>query len=206
MISLLPHGHFARRRMVVGTLACLGLAVSLAAAPRWRGPIAQSFMRGFSAEPLATATLRPSERTFLEKAASLSGEKLRMARLAVSQANSSEVRDFAQQLATDHQSMSNTLADLQRRKGAATPPASDTKAESPDVVSESFQRLAGKTGADFDREFVRIFTEAHTQLLNLVEQATSDAKDVDVREFAGAVLPTLRDHQNRLTELRKVFE
>jgi len=37
-------------------------------------------------------------------------------------------------------------------------------------------------------------------------RTTLDAKDADVRDLAGAFLPVLRDHGNRLAELTKALD
>ena len=192
-------------------LASLGLGavtVTTTAAPPWRGPAARSFIRSFAAEPLATDTLRPVERNFLEKAAQLSREEVALARIAVSQAASTDVRALAQQIAADHTQLNDSIEALRRRKGAAAPGTDKEKEnnKTPDITSEASQKLAQKSGADFDKEFVRVISEMHTQTVTLFEEAMADAKDTDVRELAGAHLPTLRDHQNRITELRKALE
>lgn len=175
------------------------LTLSASAAPRFRGPIAKNLIHNFAAEGLATDTLRPSERTFLEKAAALSRDELRLARLAVSQAAGSEVKALAQQMAADQQQIADSVDSLRRKKGSS-------EAVPPEVVSEAAQKLAQKTGADFDREFVRVVADLHAEMVILFEQSMSDAKDTDVRELLGSYLPMLRDHQNKMNELRKALE
>ncbi len=190
-----------RRACRLGLVAAAALvgASSAAGAPRFRGPVAKNLIHNFAAEGLASDSLRPSERTFLEKAAALSRDELRLARLAVSQATSSEVKAFAQQMAGDQQQISDSVDSLRRKKGSAP-------AVAPEVVSEAAQKLAQKTGADFDREFVRVVADVHAEMVILFEQSMSDAKDTDVRELLGSYLPVLRDHQNKVNELRKALE
>lgn len=40
----------------------------------------------------------------------------------------------------------------------------------------------------------------------LFERSMSVARDSDVRDLLGAYLPVLRDHQNKISELRKALE
>ena len=55
--------------------------------------------------------------------------------------------------------------------------------------------LLNARGAEFDRLFVQtIGITAHRSDIALFEQAARDAKDADVRAFAGKALPTLREH------------
>lgn len=150
-------------------------------------------------EPLAADSLRPAERSFLTKASETSRQQMRLAEVGVSQAGDTQVRSQAQQMAADYRSLNDGLEALIRRKGGiAGAPVGGT--------SESYQKLVGISGGDFDREFVRAAAHATDQALTMFEQVVSETKDADVREFAAAQLPTLRAHRAVLTELRKTFE
>ena len=189
-----------RVRRGLGLLLILTAALDLSAqaSPR-RGPAAKNLMLHFGAEAAPNDNLRPSERTFLDKAAEFSRDEVGLAKMALSQARGSEVKAFAQQIATDHQQINDALASLRRKKGAAPEPTGE-------IVSAAAQKLAQKTGADFDREFVRVLAGVHADTVILFEQALGDAKDSDIRELLGAYLPMLREHQNKVNELRKALE
>jgi putative membrane protein len=147
----------------------------------------------------ATDTLRPNERTFLEKAVESTRQELRLADVGVAHATSSDLRSHALQLAADYRDLRDALDTLISRKGGlAGAPVGGS--------SETYQKLSARSGEDFDREFVRVATELSDSVMALFEQAANNAKDPDVREFASAQLPLLRSHQNRGVELRKVFE
>jgi putative membrane protein len=75
----------------------------------------------------------------------------------------------------------------------------------PVAAPAEFDRLAAKTGADFDRELLAELRTSHEKLLKLFEQALSDAKDADVRDLAGSYLPMLRDHVNHAKALQKTL-
>jgi putative membrane protein len=152
-----------------------------------------------AAEPLAADSLRPTERTFLEKAMETSRQQARLADVGASQANSSEVRTYALQLAADYRDLSGSLDALVRRKGGIAGAPVGTS-------SESYQKLSTRAGNEFDREYVRLADELCNSVMRLFEQAANNAKDPDVREFASAQLPLLRGHQNRSVELKKIFE
>lgn len=168
---------------------------------------ARRFLAGATAllmltgSPFAAAAdaLRPNERAFVEKALEASRQQLLLAEIAAGHASSTDVRSHALQLTADYRELSATLDALIRRKGGiAGAPAGGT--------SENYQRLTTRAGADFDREFVRTSAELSEGVMRLFEQTANDAKDADIREFASARLPLLRDHLNRSLELRKVFD
>jgi putative membrane protein len=135
-------------------------------------------------------------------AASLRHSRLqaRLAAMGVMRAASSDVRSLAQQLETDFRSLSDSLDAIWRRTGSAADPATDGATEPPDRL------LADKSGAAFDREFVRVVTQNNTRLLTAFEQAASSAKDPGVRELAAKQLPVLRAHRTTLTELNKIHD
>jgi putative membrane protein len=192
------------RRSALCIVGFLGLAVVAAAAPRWRTPAVATtnLVRGFAAQPVAADSLRPQERSFLEKAAEASRDESQLAKLALSQAVNSDVRSFAQQLAADQRSIGDAIEGLRRKRGAIP----DNVPAVPEIVTEASQKLSVKTGPEFDKEFVRLMAEARAAVIALFEQAASELKDPDVRELAASQLPTLRGHQNRLVELRRALE
>ena len=75
-----------------------------------------------------------------------------------------------------------------------------------EAPAEPYTQLAARSGAEFDREFVRVLAELHDETITLFEQAAADAKDADVRALAAGQLPMLRAHRGRIVELKKVFD
>jgi putative membrane protein len=190
--------------LLVAVVAIAAASSGIAAPFGWLRPLAaRNLVLGFGPEPLASDVLRPSERSFLDKAAELTRYELRLARLGVSQATSSDVRAFAQQLASNQSQLNDSIEALRRAKADIKPPVATTGGESP---SEMYQQLAGKAGADFDREFVQQVAAAQGELLALFEQVLNDAKDTEVRDLAGGALPALRGDRNQLTALKKAFD
>jgi putative membrane protein len=184
-------------------LAVATASVGTAAPLGWLRPLAaRNLVLGFGPEQLASDVLRPTERSFLDKAADLTRDELRLARLAASQATSSEVRGFAQQLAGNQSQLNDSIEALRRAK-AGTTEAAVAAGESP---SKMYQQLAEKSGADFDRAFVQQVAATHGDILALFEQVLTDAKDAEVRDLAGGALPALRGDRNQLTALKKTVD
>lgn len=192
---------FFARATVVALLAAVGVSAVAANVPaRFRQVAAQSMVRGYVAEPLATTdTVRPGERAFLEKALGAGQLQTRLAELGASQAATTEVRSHAEQLKSDNRQLVDALMAIIQKKGPGTTPTGEAR-------SESYAKLAGKSGADFDREFVLVMAALHTETISLFEQAAAESKDTDVRDLAAAQLPMLRAHLNRITELKKAFD
>ena len=159
---------------------------------------ARNLVRGFAADVSADA-IRPADRAFFNKAAESGRQQMRLAEIGVSQAGNSDVRSHALQLATDYRHITDSLEALLRRKGGiAGAPVGGT--------SETYRTLVEKSGADFDRAFVRTEEQATRDMLALFEHTASESKDADVRDFAAAQLPVLRAHQAALAGLLKSVE
>ena len=185
--------------LVLVGAASWSLTDAAAAPSRVRQVAARSMIRGYQAEPLASDAMRAAERGFLEKATAAGRLQLRLAELGASQGAHTDVRSHAEQLKSDNRQLVEALTALMRKKGVA--PRADAE-----PVADAYTRLAARTGAEFDREFVRVMAEVHEETIALFEQAAADAKDTDVRELAAAQIPMLRGHRNRITELKKAFD
>lgn len=153
----------------------------------------------FSVEARATDTWRDAERAFVGKALGLSRQQVWLAELAVGQAANAAVRSHALLLGADYRALVDALDALSRRKGGVS--AATVDASAPEA-----RALAGKAGAEFDREYVRRAGHLSDETLTRFEQIASEAKDEDVKALAAAQLPVLRKHSSALTELRKTFD
>lgn len=144
--------------------------------------------------PEASSTLRPVERAFVLQFVENGRHEAEIARLGMSHASSSTLRDLAQQLVGDYSTLNRTFETLARRKQLPLP-------LQPTSISEQSREIGAAPGTGFDRAFTIAIADAAQRALRLCEQAISTAKDPDVREVAGSMLPMLRDHANRATEL-----
>lgn len=197
--SLLVPRAVARLGLLLIGAVCAGHTVLAAGPSRVRQVSSRAWVKHYAAEPLATDGLRAGEKAFLAKAVETARQQMRLAEVGASQADSSEVRSHALQLASDYRELHDALEALIRRKGGlAGAPAGAT--------SETYQKLTEKSGADFDREFVRVVAAASGQAMNLFETAAAEAKDPDVRDFAANELPILRAHRNTIADLKKTYD
>jgi putative membrane protein len=193
---------FSRAAVLLGCITGAGLITSAEA--RLRPPVATfaSVARGSELDPTGIDLLRPGERVFVQQIGELTRAEWRLAKLAVTQASGAAVRDFAQQLAADYGQINDSLAGLVRKKGVPVAPSATNTA----ATTAAYDELAARTGVDFDRSFLRTSLAAQEEMVKLYDEALADAKDADVREFAGTFRPVLRGHLNKLKELQKTLE
>ena len=179
-----------------------GLVVLLAAplraddSPRRTPHVAPVLTQADGSNSAGSESLRSGDRAFILQGLNNSRSEAELSRLAVSQATSSEVRDFAQQLVSDYGEINNALESLARRKAVAVP-------VQPTSFSDDYRHLAEQSGAAFDHAFVRQIAATNERALRICEAAVADAKDADVRALAGSLLPVIRGHVNTTRDLLK---
>lgn len=115
-------------------------------------------------------------------------------RLAVSQARSSNVRELAQQIATDHGQISSSLESLSRRLALPLPAA-------PVSTTPAVRALVEQNAGGFDRAYIMSAHEASQRALRACEAYLENGREADLRAFAGGLLPILRSHLNQTQEL-----
>jgi putative membrane protein len=121
--------------------------------------------------------------------------EVELANLAQQKAQSADVKSFAAKMAQDHGAANSEFAQLLTQKGASAPAALDK--EHADVVA----KLTAMSGADFDKEYMKTMVADHDKTVALFETESKDGKDADMKNWATAKLPTLKDHQKMAKEL-----
>jgi putative membrane protein len=149
---------------------------------------------GGGGEEAATAAAAPApappplsaaDTNFINAAATSGMTEVQAAQLAAQRASRPAVKEFAQQLVTDHTQLNQQLMQLAQRKGV-TPPAQPDQS-----AMQSMQRMRGR---GFDRQFLRHEVADHQQALQLFQQEAQQGSDPDVKAFAQQAIPVLQQH------------
>ncbi len=132
---------------------------------------------------------------FMNDAAPGSMLEVELGRLALQRAASSEVKQFAQQMITDHTRAGQELTQIAQGKKVTLPQELLPKHK------ETMEKLSKLNGAEFDREYVKAMVEAHVKDVTAFESAATTGVDADVKAFAAKTLPTLRMHLQMIREI-----
>jgi len=133
-------------------------------------------------------TIARGEAGFLRKAAEHGLAEVDLGRLAEERGMHGEVKAFGARMAADHGKANEELARLAQSKGLELPTAPDKGHQ------RDRERLAKKSGPDFDRAYMKAMLHDHRKDVREFERMSRDAKDADVREFATRQLTVLRGH------------
>jgi putative membrane protein len=109
-------------------------------------------------------------------------------KLAASQASSPDVKKFGQQMVDDHTKQLQELQKLAQARNVELPTTPDAKHQ------RAAKRLQGLSGADFDREYMRMQVKDHRDAHKIAERAAKRGKDGEVKAAAGKAAPEIQAH------------
>ena len=154
------------------------------------GAVTAAPLSGGGGAPSANAaSLTDADRSFVTGAAEAGMAEVEAGKLAESKASSSAVKAFAERMVKDHSKANEDLMALASKKGI-NPPAEPSAAQR--ATLSSLQKLSG---AEFDEAYAKqMGVQAHQDAVALFERAAKDVNDTDIKAFAVATLPTLKEH------------
>lgn len=121
---------------------------------------------------------------FVKNAAMGGMMEIKAGQLAVKKGKSAGVKAYGAKMVTDH-----TLANAQVKKIALSKGYSTSAPAMP-----ASPLLTNTTGAEFDKNYVTMMVADHKKTIAMFENASTNAKDADVKAFATKTLPKLRQH------------
>lgn len=128
-----------------------------------------------------------SDRKFVDKAAQGGLAEIELGKLAQQRGSDPQVKAFGERMVQDHGKANDELLRIANQKGLPAP-----------AMDHSHQRdaekLGKKSGADFDKAYMKHMLDDHKKDVKDFEKASKSAKDADIKDFAARTLPTLQAH------------
>jgi putative membrane protein len=145
----------------------------------------------------ATTTVDENTQTFMTKAAGGGLMEVELGQLAQQNAKSERVKNFGQMMVRDHSQANDDLKAVARQKNVTLPETM------PAEHQHHKDDLSKKTGAEFDKAYMKMMVDDHKKDIDAFEKASKDASDPDVKNFASQKLPTLRMHLDSAKAINK---
>lgn len=147
-------------------------------------------LAGVSGASLAADADRtaPDTKTFVEKAAVNGMAEVEAGKIALSKSQDPAIRSFAERMVKDHTMANTELKGIAASKGIDAPTQLDAEHQA------KLDKLASKSGAEFDREYSQHMNMDHSKAIALFEGA-SKSTDGEVAGFAKKTLPKLKEHK-----------
>ena len=129
-----------------------------------------------------------ADAAFVKQASAAGLAEVALGQLGASQGNSADVKQFGQQMVTDHTKANDELKSIAGSKNltvASAPMPADEKAAA---------ALGKKSGDAFDQAFAKKMVGDHEKAVALFTKESTSGKDPELKAFAAKTLPTLKDH------------
>jgi putative membrane protein len=141
------------------------------------------------------------QQKFVQKALKGGQMEVKMGQLAQQKGQNQEVKNLGQALVRDHtqanqqlqqiaQSLNISATDPQGRKEAHEGHDADKHQKH----QQAMTKLEGQSGAEFDKEFVRMAIKHHKKSVAEFERCQQEVKDAQLKSFIQQTLPKLRQH------------
>jgi putative membrane protein len=144
----------------------------------------------------ASAVTGTSDTSFVNEAAIGGMAEVELGKLAASKSTNADVKKFGQMMVTDHTAANNELKALAAKKNWTLPTDIDSSHKS------TMDDLKGRTGADFDKEYVEEMVDDHEKDVSAFEDKAKNATDPDLKAFAEKTLPVLRKHLDAIKAIQ----
>ena len=151
-----------------------------------------------SQQQTGESQLKGDDKDFVEKAAHSGYTEIEGSQLAQQKASSADVKDFAEQMITDHTAANQELAALAKQKGI-TPPTE------PSLMQKTkLKALSATEGNTFDKMYAsQIGVAAHEDAVELFQKASQEVQDPDIKAYVSKTLPKLQKHLGMAKALKQ---
>lgn len=129
-----------------------------------------------------------SDQDFVSKAGQGGMMEVELGHTAMNQGESQAVKDFGQRMVTDHSKANESLKTAAMADGLTMPPALSSE------QNATTKKLSAKQGAKFDKAYSKDMVADHKEDIKLFEKEAKMGTSPQVKAFAEATLPTLREH------------
>lgn len=128
------------------------------------------------------------DKNFWNEAAQSGMAEVALGNLGQQKAQNEKVKEFADQMVKDHSAVNDELKSIASGKNVTLPTAVSAKQKA------TYDKLNGLSGADFDREFMKVMVKDHEAAVKLFDKQSKTDADADAKAFAAKHLPTLQGH------------
>ena len=121
--------------------------------------------------------------------------EVRLGQMAQQKATNAAVKQFGQQMATDHTNLENQLTGLVSKNGTNFQPAMSKESEA------EVSRLEKLSGAQFDQQYMTSMIQHHQTDISTLQSQSQSAKSAEARQMISASLPVLQQHLTLATQV-----
>jgi putative membrane protein len=136
-----------------------------------------------------------ADQDFIANAAKGNRAEVTLGKMVESKTKDPSVRQFAQQMVKDHTTALNELTQLAQSKNITLPEGL------PDDATALQSKLSSATGKALDKDYMDSMVDDHKKDVSEFQDASQNAKDPDVKQWAAKTLPTLQAHLQKAQQI-----
>jgi putative membrane protein len=141
---------------------------------------------------LAAAALTATEKNFVTKAAKGNLAEVELGKLASEKSNNQQVKDFGQQMVTDHSKANVNLKPIADSNDVPWP----TKLTG--EPKALYDKLSKLSGPEFDKVYVRAMVQDHEKDAKEYETESGKIKDPQLKSYVDQTLPVIQQHLSHI--------
>jgi putative membrane protein len=122
-------------------------------------------------------------------------QEVTLGNLAAQKASNSAVKQFGQQMVTDHTTMGKQWSALAAQNGLPLKPAPDA------TQAQEVTRLQSLSGAAFDQAYMTSMIQDHQHDVTVFQSQGPSARSAEVRQLAASGLSTIQQHLTLATQV-----
>lgn len=131
---------------------------------------------------------------------------IHQAKLALKKSHDAQVKEFANQMISDHTSLEKSVADLAKKLGV-TPQASATSKQLRQQAAEESKKLAGLHGKAFDQEYISHEVAYHQAVIDAAKNTLiPNAKNAELKSALEGAAPLLQGHLEHAQQIEKSLQ
>ena len=150
------------------------------------------FQPSSAADEATSSKPTAMEKTFIKKAADGGMTEVELGRLAAEKGGSDEVKDFGNQMVKDHSKINDDLKEVAAKMNVTVPSGISAKHHA------AIEKMAGMSGADFDKAYVAAMVTDHEKDIAEFEKADKEVKNPSLKKFIEDALPMMKDHLEKI--------
>jgi putative membrane protein len=125
------------------------------------------------------------------------------AKLALKKSSNPQVKDFANQMISDHTNLEKSVGDLTKKLGVS-PAESDTSKQLKQRAEQETKKLNTLKGKDFDREYASHEIAYHQAVLDVAGKTLiPNAKNAELKSALEGAAPLLQGHLQHAQQLQQ---
>lgn len=145
----------------------------------------------------AAPAIAEKDARFAVDAANGGMAEVQLGEMAQSKGSDPGVKNFGKMMVDDHSKANDELKMIAAGKNITLPAAPN------DEMQKVATDLSSKSGADFDKAYIKQMVDDHEKTIKLFEDAQKDVQDSDIRAFVIKTLPVLKTHLEQVKALKK---